>query len=69
MDGSVRVGVQDFLANPAYGKSSVRGTEETHMVGRAKGTSLCTEIGCSIKNTAKQARRLFLYISFKIQKV
>lgn len=39
------------------------------MVGRAEGTSLCTEIECFIENTAKQARRLFLYILFKIQKV
>lgn len=49
---------------PAGKAELVRGAEESHTVGRAEGTSLCAEVGCTIENSAKQAR-LFLYTLFK----
>lgn len=50
---------------PAGKAELVRRAEELHVVGRAEGTSMRAEVGCTIKNPAKQARRLFLYTLFK----
>lgn len=49
---------------PAGKPELVRGAEEPHVVGRAEGTSVCTEVGCTIE-IIEQARRLFLYTLFK----
>lgn len=46
----------------------VRGAEEAHVMGRAEGASLCTEIGFTIKKPSKKARRLFLYTLFNVWK-
>lgn len=65
----MRVGVQDFSANPSCRKAElVRGVKETCVVGIAEGTRLCTETGCAIENPSKQAERLFLHTLFEARK-